>query len=90
MKMADLSNYMLGHYVRIAVNDPKHYPKEPLGIKSETQDQPSNQMDEFDEAKINAMMAAFASKTSKLPSAEPEPPQQGNTQATAHNKKQRS
>ena len=82
MRLADASNFMLGRYIMIAVNDPKHYPKEPLAAKNELDDKEGS-MDEFDEAKINAMMAAFAQKPVKLPSPEPKGPQQGNTQATA-------
>ena len=83
MRLADTSNFMLGQYIKIAVNDPKHYPKEPLASRNEPDDHNDEQMNEFDEAKINAMMAAFAQKTTEEPSAEPKGPQQANTQATA-------
>lgn len=73
--MADTSNFMLGKYIMIAVNDPKKYPKEPVSTHAERQD--DSQMTLEDEAKINALMSAFANKTSKLPSVDEKAPETG-------------
>ena len=59
-------NFMLGRYIMLAVNAPKKYPKQPVSADSTTN---GEQMTEDDEAKINALMGAFAQKTDKLPSA---------------------
>ena len=77
--MADTSNFMLGKYIMLAVNAPKKYPKEPVSAKLDTE---GGQMTEEDEAKINALMGAFAQNANKLPSADAEAPQDGNTEAT--------
>ena len=50
----------------LAVNAPKKYPKQPVSADNTTN---GEQMTEDDEAKINALMGAFAQKTDKLPSA---------------------
>ena len=77
--MADTSNFMLGRYIMLAVNAPKKYPKEPVSTRL---NQDGEQMSEDDEAKINALMGAFAQKAEKLPSAESEPPQTSDNEAT--------
>lgn len=71
---------MLGKYIMIAVNNPKKYPREPVGIT--TANEESGQMTEEDEAKINALMGAFAKNANKLPSVDAEAPQDGDTEAT--------
>lgn len=78
--MADTSNYMLGKYIMLAVNAPKKYPKEPVGITAANET--SGQMTEEDEAKINALLGAFAQNANKLPSADAEAPQDSNTEAS--------
>ena len=34
LKEIDTFNYILGKYIAYAVNDPKHYPKEPFTLKT--------------------------------------------------------
>lgn len=67
--MIDTSNFMLGRYIGLAVNNPKKYPKHPLSQDSDLEEDQNdgNQMTAEDEAKINAMMGAFAKKANKLP-----------------------
>ena len=77
--MADTLNFMLGKYIMLAVNAPKKYPKEPVSAKLDAE---GGQMTEEDEAKINALMGAFAQNANKLPSADAEAPQDGNAEAT--------
>lgn len=77
--MADTSNFMLGKYIMLAVNAPKKYPKEPVSAKLDAE---GGQMTEEDEAKINALMGAFAQKTNQLPSASEKAPETGDTEAT--------
>lgn len=77
--MTDTSNYMLGKYIMLAVNAPKKYPKQPVSVDNATS---GGQMTEDDEAKINALMGAFAQKTDKLPSADEKPQETGDTKAS--------
>ena len=71
---------MLGKYIMVAVNAPKKYPREPVGIT--TAKEASGQMTEEDEAKINALMGAFAKNANKLPSVDAKAPQGGDAEAT--------
>lgn len=77
--MADTSNFMLGKYIMLAVNAPKKYPKRPVSQEASND---GEQMSEDDEAKINALMGAFAQKTNQLPSASEKAPETGDTEAT--------
>lgn len=77
--MMDTSNFMLGQYVKIAIHAPKKYPKEPVGLKEEDD---GGQMTSEDEAKINALMGAFAQRTVNLSSAGAEAPETGENEAT--------
>ena len=70
---------MLGKYIMLAVNAPKKYPKQPVSADSTTD---GGQMTEDDEAKINALMGAFARKTDKLPSASEKPQETGDIKAS--------
>jgi hypothetical protein len=66
-QMTDTTNYILGKYISLAVNDPKKYPKKPASLdKSDEQ----GQMTEADEAQINAFLGALASKSENIPSPE--------------------
>lgn len=66
---------MLGHYIKIAFHAPKKYPKQPISLDNAD----GGQMTLEDEAKINALMGAFAKKTEELPSADEEAPETGDT-----------
>ncbi|MBQ1310178.1 MAG: hypothetical protein IIY54_10755 [Ruminococcus sp.] len=57
---------MLGKYIMIAVNDPKKYPREPAS-QSAAPETGDGQMTEEDQAKLNAMMEAFARRAESLP-----------------------
>lgn len=77
----DASNFMLGHYVKIAIHAPKKYPKQPVAMK-EDEEADGSEMTAADEAKINALMGAFAKKAKNLPTVGAEPLETGNTEAT--------
>ena len=70
---------MLGHYIKIAMHAPNRYPKKPVGLSEEDK---NGQMTSEDEAKINALMGAFAQRAEQLPSADAEAPQTGKNEAT--------
>lgn len=66
--MADTSNYILGKYIMIAVNAPRKYPSEPVSrARSDGSEQDDSQMTEADQAKLNALLGAFAQKANTLP-----------------------
>lgn len=75
----DASNFMLGHYIKIAMHAPKKYPKKPVGLEDTDN---TGQMTAEDEAKINALMGAFVQKAEELPSVDEEAPGTGNIEAT--------
>lgn len=79
--MADTSNFMLGKYIMLAVNDPKKYPREPVSVKS-AEENDGKEMTLEDEAKINALLGAFAQKTDKLPSADEKAQEQAKFEAS--------
>ena len=73
LQMADTANYILGKYVMMAVNKPGSYPDEPLSLKRAKESaNGDDQMTDEDEAKINAIMGAFAAKAKRLPAIEAE------------------
>ena len=61
----DFSNFMLGRYVMLAVNDPKNYPSEPISADMPDDNQDQEQMDSTDEARLNAMMNALAARATQ-------------------------
>lgn len=73
--MTDTTNYMLGRYIMIAVNNPKKYPEEPVSKASliEEDEETGDQMTEEDEARLSALMGSFASKANALQAAKEEP-----------------
>lgn len=92
--MADTANYILGKYVMIAVNKPGKYPTKPLSLsKAEEPQNDGEEMTAEDEARLNAMMGAFAAKANQLPAIEAEaettkakePENVGNQQASSKN-----
>lgn len=70
--MMDTSNYMLGRYIAVAVNDPKKYPRQPASQRANLEEEDGEQMTEEDEARINALMGAFAKKADKIPTGKAE------------------
>lgn len=63
----------------LAVNAPKKYPKQPVSAESAND---GGEMTEEDQAKINALLGAFAQKTDKLPSVDEKPQETGDTKAS--------
>ena len=52
----------------LAVNDPKKYPSKPVSDdRSDENEEDDSQMTEADQAKLNALLGAFASKANTLP-----------------------
>lgn len=52
----------------LAVNDPKKYPSKPVSDdRSDENEEDDSQMTEADQAKLNALLGAFAQKAKKLP-----------------------
>ena len=52
----------------LAVNDPKKYPSKPVSDdRSDETEEDDSQMTEADQAKLNALLGAFAQKAKKLP-----------------------
>jgi hypothetical protein len=71
--MTDTSNYMLGKYIMLAVNNPKKYPSKPVSATYTAPDEDedsSEQMTDEDRARLDAIMGAFAQRANSLPSAE--------------------
>lgn len=74
VQIMDTTNHVLGRYIGIAVNNPKHYPSSPMSERSYEQvlrlDGGDSEMDDIDEAKINALfgnLARTATKTQPAP-----------------------
>lgn len=52
----------------LAVNDPRKYPSKPVSDdRSDENEEDDSQMTEADQAKLNALLGAFAQKAKKLP-----------------------
>ena len=65
VRMRDRLNHMLGNYIGIAMNDPKHYPKEPFLAKDDNEGKTVFTTDEARERYVRAMYGRHKRKKGK-------------------------
>lgn len=77
LELLDTANFILGRYIRIAFNDPKHYPDKPAFLQ-----EPDDGEQTTETTRLNALFGSFATKSNKLTTCGENEQEAGNTQAS--------